>query len=124
MNANGRVDIIQPDINKQFSLYDKIPVGGATPYLNALQGQQEETLLSSLYFSKENVQIVHNAIRAGVHKKSNGRYIIGKQNVDTLKIIMRSVFLQNAVNQKNNIQKKKLLLLDVQLKLTQINIQI
>lgn len=98
MNANGRVDIIQPDINKQFSLYDKIPVGGATPYLNALQGQQEETLLSSLYFSKENVQIVHNAIRAGVHKKSNGRYIIGKQNVDTLKIIMRSIYLQNAVN--------------------------
>ena len=26
MNANGRVNIIQPDINKQFSMYDKIPV--------------------------------------------------------------------------------------------------
>ena len=30
MNANGRVNIIQPNTNKQFSLYDKIPVGGAT----------------------------------------------------------------------------------------------
>ena len=98
MNANGRVNIIQPDMNKQFSMYDKIPVGKSTPYTNALQGQQEKTLLSQIYFSKENIQIVHNSIRAGVHKKSNGRYIIGKQNIDTLKIIMRSIYLQHAVN--------------------------
>ena len=83
MNANGRVNIIQPDINKQFSMYDKIPVGKATDYANALLGQQEKTLLSQLYFSKENIQIVHNGLRAGVHKQSNGRYIIGKQNIDT-----------------------------------------
>ena len=49
------------------------------------------------------MQIVHNAIRAGVHKKSNGRYIIGKQNVDTLKIIMRSIYLQHARNKPCNI---------------------
>ena len=98
MNANGRVNIIQPDMNKQFSMYDKIPVGKATPYNNALQGQQEKTLLSTVYFSKENIQIVHNSIRAGVHKKSNGRYIIGRQNVDTLKIIMRSIYLQHSLN--------------------------
>ena len=98
MNANGRVNIIQPDINKQFSMYDKIPVGKATAYNNALQGQQEKTLLSTIYFSKENIQIVHNSIRAGVHKKSNGRYVIGRQNVDTLKIIMRSIYLQHSLN--------------------------
>jgi len=98
MNANGRINIIQPDMNKQFSMYDKIPIGKSTPYKNALQGQQEKTLLSTVYFSKENIQIVHNSIRAGVHKKSNGRYIIGKQNVDTLKIIMRSIFLQHSLN--------------------------
>ena len=98
MNANGRVNIIQPDINKQFSMYDRIPVGKATDYANALLGQQETTLLSTVYFSKENIQIVHNAIRAGVHKKSNGRYVIGMQNMDTLKIIMRSIYLQHAVN--------------------------
>ena len=79
-------------------MYDKIPVGKATAYNNALQGQQEKTLLSTIYFSKENIQIVHNAIRSGVHQKSRGRFTIGNQNVDTLKIIMRSIYLQHAVN--------------------------
>ena len=106
MNANGRVNIIQPDINKQFSMYDRIPVGKATDYADALMGQQEKTLLSNLYFSKENIQIVHNAIRAGVHKKSNGRYIIGKQNIDTLKIIMRSIYLQHSRNKPCNITEQ------------------
>ena len=106
MNGNGRVNIIQPDINKQFSLYDKIPVANITNYANALQGQQEATLLSQLYFSKVNIQIIHNAIRSGVHKQSNGLYTIGLQNIDTLKIIMRSIYLQHAVNNPCHITKQ------------------
>jgi len=98
MNANGRVNLIQPNTAKQFSLYDKIPIGKSTPFLNALKGQQDVTQLSLVYFSKENIQIVHNAIRSGVHQKSRGRFTIGNQNIDTLKIIMRSIYLQNAVN--------------------------
>ena len=45
MNANGRVNLIQPNTAKQFSLYDKIPVGKSTPFLNALKGQQDVTQL-------------------------------------------------------------------------------
>ena len=103
---NGRVNLIQPNTSKQFSLYDKIPVGRPTHYENALKGQQETTMLSKVYFSRENIEIVHNAIRAGVHKKSNGRYVIGPQNIDTLKIIMRSIYLQNAVNKPCHITKQ------------------
>ena len=95
---NGRINIIEPDIKTQFSLYDKIPVEKTTHYNNALNGQQERTLLSQLYFSKENIQIVQNAIRAGVYTQSNQRYKIGPQSLDTLKIIMRSIYLQHAVN--------------------------
>ena len=32
---------------------------------------------------------------AGVYKSSGGRFRIGYQNEDTLKIIMRSIFLQH-----------------------------
>ena len=63
-------------------------------------------MLSQLYFSKENIQIVHNGLRAGVHKQSNGRYIIGKQNIDTLKIIMRSIYLQHSRNKPCNITEQ------------------
>ena len=106
MNANGRVDLIQPNTATQFSLYDKIPVGKATPFLNALKGQLVMNQLSKVYFSAENIQIVHNAIRAGVYEKSRNRFVIGKQNIDTLKIIMRSIYLQNAVNNPCNITQQ------------------
>ena len=33
---------------------------------------------------------------------SNGQYVIGPQDCDSLKIIMRSVFLQYSANQPNN----------------------
>ena len=55
------------------------------------------------FFSKENIQIIQNAIKAGVYETSNHQYVIGIQNCDTLKIIMRSVFLQSSVNLPNNI---------------------
>ena len=43
-------------------------------------------------------------------QKSNGQYVIGEQNTDQLKIIMRSVYLQYSNNLPNNIpeQIKKL----------------
>ena len=45
--------------------------------------------ISDLYFSKENIQIIQNGLRAGVYKKSNGSYVIDEQNHDELMIIMR-----------------------------------
>ena len=56
-----------------------------------------------LFFSAENVQIIQNAIKAGVYSRSNSQYVIGNQDEDTLKIIMRSTFLQYSSNQPINI---------------------
>ena len=53
-------------------------------------------------YSKQNIQIIQNGIRAGVYKKSNSQYVIGSQDYDSLKIIMRSIFLQHSVNQPSN----------------------
>ena len=55
------------------------------------------------FFSQENIQIIQNGIRAGVYHKSNGQYLIGQQDCDTLKIIMRSIFLQYSANLPTNI---------------------
>ena len=59
--------------------------------------------MSSIYFSEKNIQIIQNGIRAGVYNKSNRQYVVGLQDCDSLKVIMRSIFLQNAVNQPLNI---------------------
>ncbi len=41
-----------------------------------------------------------------VYMVSNQQYIIDNQNTDTLKIIMRSVFLQSSTNLPNNITQQ------------------
>ena len=106
IDYNGRVNIAQINMNKQFDLYDKIPIKETTSFSNALQGNWEKSNLSIAYFSKQNIQIIQNAIRAGVYKMSKEQYLIGTQSVDTLKIIMRSVFLQNSANMQSHITQQ------------------
>ena len=95
---NGRVDIKTPNTSKLFQMYDKIPAKQCTTYRSATEGLWDETILSQVYFSNQNIQIIQNGIRAGVYNRSNGQYTIGPQDCDSLKIIMRSVFLQYAAN--------------------------
>jgi hypothetical protein len=106
-SSNGRVDIINkmqgPDISTLFAMYDKIPANQCTTFREPTLGQWNETPLSKAYFSKENIQILQNGIRAGVYEKSNKQYVVAPQDCDSLKIIMRSVFLQHAANQLQNI---------------------
>ena len=96
-NSNGRVDILGP-IGPQFSLADKIPLKHCASYRDALTGGWTDTVLSLLFFSKENIQIIQNALKRGVYEKSNKQFVIGQQNCDELKIIMRSVYLQHSKN--------------------------
>jgi len=42
------------------------------------------------------VQILQNGLRAGVYAMSGNKFVIPPQNVDALKVIMRSYFLQYA----------------------------
>jgi len=104
--TNGRVDIKTPNTSDLFKMYDKIPANQCVTFRNPTEGLWDETRLSVVFFSKENIQILQNGIRAGVYKKSNGQYTIGPQDCDSLKIIMRSVFLQHAANQVNNIPEQ------------------
>lgn len=104
-STNGRLDIMQNNLN-QFALFDKIPKNECSNYEDALTGNWEETTLSLAFFSKQNIQIIQNAIRAGVYEKSNKQFIIGNQNCDNLKIIMRGVYLQSATNLCDNITQQ------------------
>ena len=103
---NGRVDIKSPDTSSLFEMYDKIPANQCATFRNATEGLWDETSLSTAFFSLENIQILQNGIRAGVYKKSNGQYLVGPQDCDSLKIIMRSVYLQHSANQLKNITQQ------------------
>ena len=87
----------------RFAMSDQIPVNQTSTFRDAMTGNWYDTALSTAFFSSANMKIVQNGIRAGVYKKSNGQYVIGEQNGDELKIVMRSIFLQYAKNLPTNI---------------------
>ena len=103
---NGRVDIKSPNTSTLFEMYDKIPANQCVTFRNPTEGLWTDTDLSQVFFSQENIQILQNGIRAGIYHRSNGQYVIGPQDCDSLKIIMRSVYLQHAANQPNNITEQ------------------
>jgi hypothetical protein len=103
---NGRVDIKSPNTSTLFEMYDKIPANQCVTFRNPTEGLWTDTQLSQAFFSQQNIQQLQNGIRAGVYHKSNGQYTIGPQDCDSLKIVMRSVYLQHAANQPNNITQQ------------------
>lgn len=86
--ANGRIDIL--DVVRD-SNYTEPEI---TSYHEALTGDTYNSPLSRAFFSAENIQIIHNGIRAGVYVLSNNNYIIGNQDINTIKIIMRGVYMK------------------------------
>jgi hypothetical protein len=101
---NGRINIMGPNTGDIFQLYDRIPVDKkASEYNDAMTGNWSSTMLSKAFFSGENIQIIQNSIKAGVYHNSKGTYVIADQDEDTLKIIMRSTFLQFSSNSPQNI---------------------
>ena len=106
MNQNGRVQILGSQEKNQFDLYDKIPVSDCSSFRDAMNGNWECSELSTNFFSSQNIQTIQNGLRQGVYNKSNGLFVIGEQDCDTLKVIMRSIFLQNSANLKTNIMEQ------------------
>jgi len=101
---NGRVNITGHNPFMRFQLYDKIANDDkTTAYRDAMTGNWENNNLSNTFFSKENINKIQYGIITGIDKISNERFKIGKQDEDTLKIIMRSIFLQNSKNNNINI---------------------
>jgi hypothetical protein len=87
-------------------MYDKIPANQCVTFRNATEGLWTSSPLSQAFFSQQNIQIIQNGIRAGIYHMSNGQYTIASQDCDSIKIVMRSVFLQNSANQPNNIPEQ------------------
>ena len=107
IHYNGRVNLLSnvPDQNA-FLMCDKIPVKHPVGYADALKGNIESTPLSIAFFSQKNINTLQHAIQQEVFKLSNHKYMIDKQNEDVLKIIMRSIYLQNAALLPTQIQEQ------------------
>ena len=104
--SNGRIDIEGPSADVRFAMWDKIPVNQITTFRDALTGNWMDNDVSNVFFSKDNIQIIQNSLRAEVYRLSNGEYTISQQDNDELKIIMRALYLESAVNLPTNIREQ------------------
>lgn len=101
---NGRVNLMDlPDKDMRFKMYEKIAIKNkATEYRYPVTGILEDNMLGKVFFSSGNIQILQNGLRAGVYYMSKEKKIIlPPQNIDNLKIIMRSMYLQYAEHRED-----------------------
>ena len=100
---NGRVNIMGVNNADRFLLYERVAPKKTTNYDNALVGNFQSNQLSKHFFSGRNIDLLQEKMREGVSKKSSGRFIIGRQDDDALKTIMRAMYLQFSKNLDYNI---------------------
>lgn len=100
---SGRVNI---EGGTPFFLKEQIPLDDKTNYFNATKYIFQPSELSNTYFSKENINKVHNDIKKKVYDLSQQKYVIDDQDMDVLKVIMRSIFLQYSKFQFENIKQQ------------------
>ena len=66
----------------------------------ALRGIHSDSRLSELYFSSKNINHIQNGIRYSINQRT--KKVIDNQDENSLKIIMRSIFLQYSQNLQCN----------------------
>lgn len=101
MKSNGRIQLL--DAHNSMSFHDRNLSTKPQSFFDAMTGNWENTPLSLAFFSAENQQILQNGLRAGVYNMSGRRFSIAPQSYQEIKIIMRSIFLQEAQNIPGNV---------------------
>lgn len=103
-NFNGRVFWNEINVNKEKLFYednnnesfDKVAVSAI----------YEPNKVQSFFFSNYNIEKLQKLIRYNVYIQSKKKHIIGKQDTTSLKIIMKSIYLQYGKNQNQDINNQ------------------
>ena len=62
----------------------------------SLKNVHEESVLTKVFFHPKNIDLVQKLIITEVFRRTNGEYLIEKQNMEDLQVVMRSIFIQHA----------------------------
>lgn len=69
-------------------------------------GNQEDTILSYLFFSKRNIENLMIKIRKAVYYNTEEKIIIPDQNIKDLFIVMRTIYLKYAIHSSKDLVKQ------------------
>jgi hypothetical protein len=92
---NGRVDVEENDNYEMYNLFKQNSnYKNDQASVEAIKNIHSKNPLSDIFFSPQNMNYLHDAIRYMVYEKSCKKHIIDKQSETDLFIIMRSIYLQ------------------------------
>lgn len=99
--ANGRINIM----NSEMSSYPFFSEKDDNYAFNkhAVTAIYEHNDLQEQFFSNKNILLLQKKIKKGVYKQSKNSHVISDQDLKTLKIIMKSIYLQYGKNLENDI---------------------
>lgn len=80
---------------KDVKINDLVLKPGESYVRQALAGIQEVSVLSTLYFSYENIEEIQRLLRYKVHQTTSGKHLIDRQDTRELLIIMRAAYLEH-----------------------------
>ena len=96
--TNGRVDLMSQMPSFDIPMYTRNQANNDGFAKEASKGQLTTNAVSELYFSATNIEALQQGIRYRVYVETNGKYTIGRQSDQDLKIVMRSIYFQNSRN--------------------------
>lgn len=105
MYGTGRVDSLENDNYELYKLFkeEKAYVNASDDMLKSIHLRNE---LSDIFFSRQNLDYLQEAMRYLVYKRSCGKHVIDKQSETELVIVMRSVYLEHGKYRPNDIKEQ------------------
>jgi hypothetical protein len=91
---------------QEYELYQDNPMKQNNVRLQAFSGIHEATELNQTFMSQQNLDLLQDRIRYEVYNRSNGEFVIDRQDDLNLQIIMRSIYLQYATNRPGHIKEQ------------------
>lgn len=101
--TNGRIDLLSPAPLLDIPAYQRKNIDNRTFSSEATVGQLQRSPLSDLFFCADNINALQDAIRYRVWVETDKRYVIGRQSDTELKIVMRSIYYQNAMHKPTDV---------------------
>lgn len=105
MSRGPNPNLKKADISKTpFLFMQADPVDYYEAARSSLNGTQEQTILSTVFFSPQNINLIQKQIIKTVLMKTDYKYLIEKQSEEDLLVVMRSIFIQSARHAPDNIR--------------------
>jgi len=104
-NEINRRDLSNFDIEKTPFLFfqahndDFNQQANKVPFTNTISSQ-----LSKMYFSEKNIHVIQKMLIKYIFENSNGKYLIQKQNQDSLLGHMQKNFVMKSLNKPDNLE--------------------